>query len=186
MGIERGRIKEERVDVERHCFGGRDIATGPTGLALILVTVLDPSIETDSPKHVVGKRSSVKLHDRWQGGHDRVDDRCEQIVERSITAAGGRAGEGGYRSGAASRECNGWTTGSSWFSQALQRFCDGKVGSPTFRPARRATTGPSNRSTTHFARSASTATIGTVCSSRRVMGDFKHEHNRHRHPAMAT
>ena len=50
-------------------------------------------------------------------------------------------------------------------SQALQRFCDGKVGH-VLHPAgyaveQRAT---SNRSTTDYARSASTATTGTPCS----------------------
>jgi hypothetical protein len=43
-------------------------------------------------------------------------------------------------------------------SRALQQFCAGTSGCPTFRPERRGTTGTSNRSTTGYERSASTAT----------------------------
>ena len=49
-------------------------------------------------------------------------------------------------------------------SQALQRFCDGKVGMCYIPPDNRGTTDTSNRSTIACARSASTATTGTVCS----------------------
>ena len=49
-------------------------------------------------------------------------------------------------------------------SQALQRFCDGKVGLSYIPPGTRGTTATSNRSTTGYGRSASTATTGTPCS----------------------
>ena len=47
-------------------------------------------------------------------------------------------------------------------SQALQRFCEGRVGLPYTAPDNHGTTATSNRSTTAFGRSASTT--GTPCS----------------------
>jgi hypothetical protein len=49
-------------------------------------------------------------------------------------------------------------------SQALQRFCDNKVGMVYIPPDNRGTTAISNRSTIACERSASTATTGTACS----------------------
>jgi hypothetical protein len=51
--------------------------------------------------------------------------------------------------------------GPEFISQALQQFCDGRVGTSYIPPDNRGTTDTSNRSTTVYARSASTATTGT-------------------------
>jgi len=76
--------------------------------------------------------------------------------------------------------------GPELISQVLQRFCDGKVGLSYIHPVHRGTTATSNRSTTDYARSASTATTGTpLIEARVVIGEFKDEHNhRHRHSAL--
>jgi hypothetical protein len=50
--------------------------------------------------------------------------------------------------------------GPEMISQALQRFCAGQVGLSYIPPDNRGRTGTSNRSTTGYARSASTATTG--------------------------
>jgi len=54
--------------------------------------------------------------------------------------------------------------GPEFISQALQQFCDAGLECPTLRPGRRGITCISNRSTTDYARSVSTATTGTPCS----------------------
>jgi hypothetical protein len=70
-------------------------------------------------------------------------------------------------------------------SQALQRFCGDRIGMSYIPPDNRGTTATSNRSTTAYARSASTATTGTPCSESAVIGDFKQGRNhRHRHSAV--
>lgn len=76
--------------------------------------------------------------------------------------------------------------GPKLISQALQRFCDGKVGLSYIHPVHRGKTATSNRSTTDYARSASTATTGTpLLEARVVVGEFKDEHtHRHRQSAL--
>ena len=76
--------------------------------------------------------------------------------------------------------------GPELISQALQSFCAGKVGLSYIPPGRRGRTATSNRSTTAYEGSASTATTGPTCSRPAwSIGDFKHEHNhRHRHSAL--
>ena len=49
-------------------------------------------------------------------------------------------------------------------SQALQQFCEGKVGLSYIPPGRRGITATSNHSTTGYGRNASTATTGPPCS----------------------
>lgn len=49
-------------------------------------------------------------------------------------------------------------------SQALQRFCNGKIGMPYIPPGCPGTTATSIRSTTGYRASASTATTETPCS----------------------
>jgi putative transposase len=53
--------------------------------------------------------------------------------------------------------------GPEFISQALQQFCARKVGMVYIPPDNRGTKGTSNRSTTDYAGSASTATTGTRC-----------------------
>jgi putative transposase len=65
-------------------------------------------------------------------------------------------------------------------SQALQRFCEHKATCSTSPQARPGTTATSNRSTTAYARNASTETTETPCSVSAVIGDFKQEHNHRR------
>ena len=54
--------------------------------------------------------------------------------------------------------------GPELISQALQSFCDGKVGLSYIPPGSPWKTATSNRSTTGYEGSASTATIGPICS----------------------
>ena len=58
------------------------------------------------------------------------------------------------------RQCCGWTKVRSWFLKRCNGSAMGRSACPTSRPDRRGTTATSNRSTTDFARSASTATTG--------------------------
>ena len=132
--------------------------------------VLDSADRGRRPERGVGDRLPVRLHRGWQAIKiaSMIDEhtRCSllNLVERSITAellveelkkvfaaAGGPP------------KVLRMDNGPEFISQALQQFCDGKVGSRTFRPGR-GTTDISNPSTTGYARSASTATTGTPCS----------------------
>ena len=87
------------------------------------------------------------------------------VVERSITAERLVAElEACSPRPAARRRCCGWTTARSWFPKRCNSSATARSACPTFRPERRGTTATSNRSTTAYVRSASTATTGTPCS----------------------
>ena len=62
------------------------------------------------------------------------------------------------------RTCCVWITVRNSFLKRCNSFAMARWACPTFRPDRRGTTATSNRSTTGYGRSASTATTGTVCS----------------------
>ena len=95
--------------------------------------------------------------------HTRVS--LLHLVERSITAERLVAElEAVFASAGGPPRVLRMDHGPELVSQALQRFCDGKVGMCYIPPGYRGTTATSNRSTIACARSASTATTGTVCS----------------------
>ena len=148
-----------------------------------------PPVERRCAEGGVGDRLPVRLHHRRQGDQDRVDDR--RTHPRVAAASGGtldhrraarrRAGEVFAAAGGPPKVLR-MDNGPELISQALQRFCDGKVGLSYIPPGTPWDNGYIESFNNRLRKECLNRNHWTtLLEARVVIGDFKHEHN-HRPP----
>ena len=151
-----------------------------------------PPVEADAPG-VVWAIDFQFDHHRWQGDQDRLDDR--RTHPRVTDACGGAVDpaerlvaelEGVFEAAGGAPRVLRMDNGPELVSQALQRFCDGKVGMCYIPPGTPWNNGYIESFNNRLRKECLNRNHwNSLFEARVVIGDFKHEHNhRHRHSAL--